>query len=127
MPRASTKGMRRITGKDGRKFWIETATGRRTTPGKPLSKPQPRAAGGQFQTKGGTGKVIGKDREGRPVYKPPLAPVRGEGGKFAPHPVKQAAERLRQRTMSVSDYRKFAGAYGLTERQLWAIYEAGAH
>jgi hypothetical protein len=118
--------MRSVAGKSGRRYWIEVATGKRTRPGKPLTAPQPRAPGGQFRDKTGHGRKVGEDRKGQPVYAPVLAPVRGKGGRFVEHPLRQAAERMRRRLMSISDYRALAGAYGLTERQLWSIYDAGS-
>lgn len=121
--RPLTRGMRRLTDRAGRRFWIEIATGKRTRPGKPLTKPLPRAAGGQFLTKERKPRVVGKDREGRPVYAAHVPPVRDARGRFRPHPLHVAAAALKSGRLSVNAYRALAPQFGLTERQVWAIYD----
>lgn len=125
MARKSTRGMRRGRDRQGRTYWVEIKTGKRTAPGLPPSKPQRRDRGGVFLTKGGKRRVVGKDAEtGKVVRAARLQRERGAGGKFRKHETTVAAELLRSRKIDIAAFRDLAAKYGLTERQLWAKYDA---
>jgi hypothetical protein len=151
--RPSTKGLRFIRDKRGQGHWIEIKSGRRARPGKQLV-PRPRGEKGRFRKRRGLtaagkreilraaralhrGAASKRERAAAagpelPAGYEPVAQARAEpvdfdddeGGRDEDSGDDGDLDIDYGDEISVDDYESLADEYELTERELWAMYDA---
>jgi hypothetical protein len=84
--------------------------GRFTSPGAPKAAPR-RDEYGRFETRT---REAGRAR---------LEPYRDEAGRFQKHPVKVATADLHKGVIGKAEFQSLSDDFGLSERELWDIYD----